>query len=871
MKKFLLKTSLAIATLLASFTASAHDFVVDGIYYNAGTTTAWVTFSGANSGTVDDEYSGIVTIPETVTYNGSTYNVTDIEVEAFKDCDNVTEITIPKSISKIGYNAFSGCSNLNTVNFNATNCHTMGYEYGSTFYPVFWNCPNLTTLNIGDNVTRIPNCAFYGCSGIKEVTIPEAVTEIGFYSFANCSDLYTVNFNAQKCISGGYVHYYYVFAKCASLSTLNVGENVTRIPQYLFQDCSALSTINFSNSLSIIEPYAFSGCAGLTSVIIPETTTYIGGGAFKNCTGLTSFNIPANLTNCESSVLYGCSGLTEIIVDPNNTKYCSVDGIMYSNDKTILYKYPASREGNEYTILDSVTHISHGAFENCKYLTTIIIPDNVTYIGDEAFANCEIITNFNIPSSVTEVGMNAFTNSGWYNNQADGVLYLDNWCLGYKGELLGAISINDGTRGIADGAFYNLTGLTGISIPNSVLSIGYSALSRTSITNITIPNSVTSIGSGAFSGCTQLTNATLSNSISEISNSLFYRTSIESISIPNAVTTIGEFAFQASKIKSIDIPNSVTEINQYAFSFCDSLTTVNFGSSVDTIGYFAFGGNPQFTSFNVDTNNTSFSSIDGVLFNKSQTKIIQYPKALKSEHYYIPNSVTEVASEAFYECDSISSITIPKSVEKIGYAAFNFMNGVETVTSLNPNPPYCESNFTFSIMGTATQLKVPVGSADAYSTATGWNYFYDIVEIPIVEVFTQESNATFEIPTTEGAVTYTVNVYSNEAMTQLVATTNYDAAGNIIPMSTSLELSIDGFENGIYYYDVIAKSESGETLNTYTGSFEISTSGIGSVGTDDNATEVARYDIHGRLLKEPTPGINIVKLSNGTTRKEMVK
>lgn len=108
-------------------------------------------------------------------------------------------------------------------------------------------------------------------------------------------------------------------------------------------------------------------------------------------------------------------------------------------------------------------------------------------------------------------------------------------------------------------------------------------------------------------------------------------------------------------------------------------------------------------------------------------------------------------------------------------------------------------------------------------------------------------------------------------MTQLVATTNYDATGKIIPMATSLELSIDGFEDGTYYYDVVAKSETGETLSNYTGTFEIDAAGISQVEADNNNIEIARYDIHGRKLAEPTKGINIIKMSDGSTRKEFVK
>lgn len=109
-------------------------------------------------------------------------------------------------------------------------------------------------------------------------------------------------------------------------------------------------------------------------------------------------------------------------------------------------------------------------------------------------------------------------------------------------------------------------------------------------------------------------------------------------------------------------------------------------------------------------------------------------------------------------------------------------------------------------------------------------------------------------------------------MTQLVATANYDASGAIIPMSTSLNLSISGLENGTYYYNVIAKSSTDEEVSSFTGSFEINSStGIHVIANGNEAVESARYDINGRLLSEPVEGFNIVVYSDGTTRKEFVK
>ena len=148
-------------------------------------------------------------------------------------------------------------------------------------------------------------------------------------------------------------------------------------------------------------------------------------------------------------------------------------------------------------------------------------------------------------------------------------------------------------------------------------------------------------------------------------------------------------------------------------------------------------------------------------------------------------------------------------------------------------------------------------------------YEYDGSRSPAVE--TKEQSATFAIPRVDNATEYTLNVYFDAEKTQLAKTVHYDETGKIIPMSDYIELTIDGFENGNYYYDVVAKSESGEVLNSYTGSFEIEYTGVENISINNDAVEVARYDIYGRKLNEATNGENIVQYSDGTTRKECVK
>ena len=132
-------------------------------------------------------------------------SVTSIGNYAFYYCSGLTTLIIPNSITTIGDFAFTECSNLTTVNFNATNCTKMGHVDGVSAYPVFYKCPNLTTINIGNNVTNIPVLAFAFCTGLTEITIPSSVNSIGDYAFNTCSSLTSVtNLNPMpQTISAG--------------------------------------------------------------------------------------------------------------------------------------------------------------------------------------------------------------------------------------------------------------------------------------------------------------------------------------------------------------------------------------------------------------------------------------------------------------------------------------------------------------------------------------------------------------------------------------------------------------------------------------------------------------------------------------------
>jgi uncharacterized repeat protein (TIGR02543 family) len=240
-----------------------------------------------------------------------------------------------------------------------------------------------------------------------------------------------------------------------------------------------------------------------------------------------------------------------------------------------------------------------------------------------------------------------------------------------------------------------------ITIPSQidgkpVTSIGSGAFHGcSSLTSITIPNSVTIIGNIAFDWCKKLTQINVdkaNTTYSSVNGVLFNKDKTElirypegkadtSYAIPNGVTSIGDWAFQScNSLTSITIPDSVTSIGTMAFEDCSSLTSITIPDSVTSIDRHAFFVCRKLNQINVDTANTAYSSVNGVLFNKEKTKLIRYPEGKADTSYSIPDGVTSIGNSAFYGCSNLTSITIPDGVTIIDINAFQYCRSLTSIT-----------------------------------------------------------------------------------------------------------------------------------------------------------------------------------------------
>ena len=739
MKTNLLKSFLlALIVAMLPQLASAYDFIVDGIAYDISfnNTSVSVT-SGGN-------YEGVINIPSSVTYSGKTYTVKTIGYRAFDGCTGLTSVTIPNSVTLIGNSAF-------------------------------YHCDGLTSVNIPNSVTYIGNFAFAWCTSLthiySEIEDPSTVTLQGSNIFENVSKFYGKLFvpsgtsdiyrqtDQWKDFSNILEDYFYIDGImyglineddiCASvIETLNSGSII--IP-------NSISYNGTTYPVTEISDMAFKDCKDLTSVTIPNSVTEIGYKAFYNCTDLTSVNIPNSVTTIANSVFYNCSSLTSIDI-PNSVTSIEIYAFQNCSGLTSI------------DIPNSVTSIGYHAFKDCSGLTSITIGNSVTSIGEGTFSDCNNLTeihcgitqpiiidentfsNYNaallVPKDAVELyraadvwkdftliaedgedylwpGTTFIVDGIKYevNNYGTELIVLSN---NYSGDIVipATASYNGAclpVRIIGSYAFKDCTGLTSVTIPNSVTSIGLDAFRNcTGLTSVEIPNSVTSIGFNAFYKCTGLTSVTISNSLTSIESLTFGGCSgLTSVTLPNSLIKIGNYAFhECTGLTSVTIPNSVKTIGGASFWGCTSLTSLNIGDSVTFIGNGAFNGCTSLTSV------------------------------------IIPNSVKYIDQNAFQLCTGLTSLIIGTSVSSIGQWAFRGCSALATIHSWIRNVSINYGSGIFSGVPTSTcALYVPRNCLSSYQSTNPWSEFTNIFETALAtDITLNKSELSLEAGSSETLV-----------------------------------------------------------------------------------------------------------------------
>ena len=549
-----------MAMLLCSVVTIAHDFEVDGIYYNitdATNLTVEVTYKGSNYSSYKDEYIEAVIIPSTISYNGNVYSVTSIGNSAFRSCFNLSRVEIPSSITNIGEYAFYGCGLRNLE---------IGNSVTNIGRNAFRGCYLLTNIKIPDSVINIESNAFYDCFGLKSIVIGRNVTVIGSSAFSSCSNLRTIiNLSSLAITKGstsnGSVAYYaykvvsnpnaiegdFVFSIIDGVNTLMayigddteivlpdsyrgeyyiIGEkafytnltatsfvipdNVISIGEYAFFNCKLLENITIPNSVTNIGDYAFRQCSKLKSITLPNTLRSLGYEIFYDCIELESIEIPNSITSIEEMAFYNCSCLKNVTIGSNVT---SIGKYAFASCETL----------ENVKMSSSVTKIEECAFSGCEALTSIVIPSGVTSLGRRIFEGCKNLktiinlsslqfiissdNNSHMPSYADIIKIDA-PNGSIEGDFVFGIIEGTNTLcgyLGYESEIILPKNYKGEGYRIGENAIYNNELVIKVIIPNGVMGIGDHAFYGCSnLADISIPASVTNIASWAFGNCSNL-------------------------------------------------------------------------------------------------------------------------------------------------------------------------------------------------------------------------------------------------------------------------------------------------------------------------------------------------------------------------------
>ena len=650
--------------------------------------------------------------------------------------------------------SFQGCTNLQVINLD-----------GITRFPVsvFQNCNKLVKYNgidssdgvltFSEGTTQIAANAFDN-TNIEEIYFPDTLTFIGLRTFQGNPNLTKIHFGlgtveiTQYAFNGCPV----VGIDIKNLNTWVQSPNIITSPMdnqeghtngVLYENGVPVTSWVCPPTILNINRNTFFADTVLTSVIIPEGVTSIGSYAFAYCTGLTAIQLPKSLISVD-----GFSNCTNLVIDDIDLPNLSTIG------------------GNAFTYckvrrvsnLGSITAVR--GFAGCSILSSVVLPSTCTQILADAFRNCSSLTQININSNTSKIEGGAFGGcsslSKFHNNENAGVINLPN--------LTGALG---------GGAFEN-TLVTHVVSLGSIESMGLTVFRGcTNLVEISIPSTVKNIYHNCFSGASALervnitsldawmdidfTDVGTSNPLENAHHLYLNGTEIENLVIPSTKTQIKTLTFAGGAFQTVTIPNTITNIGTKAFFNCRNLVIPDLNlPNLLTLGNYAFGSATDNGGVKIETI-TDLGSIskipDGCFRNCSSLTSVTLPSTLNTIGDYsfgkctslssltIPSSVTKLGNETFNNCTSLTNVTIPNSVTSMGYSCFFGCTGLTTVITSNTqigNMAFysCRNLSSFTCLavdpptlGTSVfnnsnlVIYVPAQSVDAYKTATNWSNY----------------------------------------------------------------------------------------------------------------------------------------------------
>ena len=907
----------------------AYDAKINDIYYDFNGSEATVTFFEKNNN--QNAYTGAVTIPATVTHEGTTYDVTSIGWWAFANCQGLTSVSIPNSVTSIESSAFVWCSGLTSINIPSSVKSIGSYAFSK--------CKGLTSVAIPEGVDSIARWAFYECDALTSVSLPASLKSVGEHAFHGCESLTKAEYVSLESLCSidfqwlgnplYYAHHLYIAG--TEVTNLVIPAGVKKVGNYAFHGGSNLKSIDFGSTVETIGAWAFAGCYGITSntCTIPNCVKEIEDCAFYNTNfhfvsigaGMEKFGLSifdndiddVNIDVCKPSIAYWL-----IDVDANKPAPAGYDKLMF--DANYVLNDSCKKYLNEQWIWDNakkqykITTLNYlPNLTVCPAINNIIDDNELKYVLNDAGDKCYVIGG--LPAD--ETGHVLIPGS-----------------LNYKGS---SIPVSY----VMPYSFYGCTQMESLDIAcvDSIASNAFRSCSE--LKSITISSNIASIGEDAFNGCKNVENV---------------------VSKPLKPATCTK--------TSVSAFNKTCKLILYASAQADYKKAVgwkDFGAICPTDIDRIFDTDDWKLVSNA-TNDSCY-----ILGRNEKYKEVEIPATIEYEGNTM--TISQILPYAFFKCSDITSMTM--DLETIQAGAFTGCSGLKTVTigskikTIEETAfkdckavtrfickaavaPTCGKDALKDVDKKKSRLFIPANTADDYAAADSWKDFVAVCAANFEDIFVADSisyviNADKSAYTVVGSVYFGVPVelnipetVTNEAtgvelpVTDIMPYAFFDNAeieaadiqskgtigGNAFLNSKKLVLltlgeNIDSIGDAAFtscsaldsiacmrtvpptcgkdaLKDVKKKtcrvSVPAGTLNDYKEADTWKEFGENNMiveRTDEQSEtkpltgiEEAKaalsqyrevYDLNGRRLAQPRQGINLIRMSDGTVRKVMIK
>lgn len=686
---FCIKVALATLIILAVSHVSsiAQIFQSGDLAYQINGNTAGVV-------ALMNENATDVVIPPQVAFQGKSYPITCIDVQAFKSTP-IKSVAFGDNIVRVADHAFSTCESLTKV--------VMNDALKEIEENAFEQCPLLNDVTWSQGIERIAGLAFYNCFLLdKTITFGAALKDFSSSAFRGCNNIpaYSVdaanpNFKTEEGIlfskDGTRLVIYPTGKRDSSFST---PANLKEVGDNAFRGCSNLRTITLNEGLEKIGSFAFASDY-ITSMTIPASVTSIGDAPFLLCFDFNDLQIAEGNTNFEINSYYLYDKIRNRILQIVKTLPRGVN-IPAGTESIGQYTF-YHQEMSRLILPSSLKQVDMCAFVGCDKLTEVICREGLEEIGRMAFQECGALKTFKFPLTLRKIGKQAF-------------------CFD---EMLAEANLPDALDYLDMSAFLGCSRLKKASIPGNLSYFGSSVFyGCPELTDCQIAEGLTAIPEQTFNFCYKLANVNIPSTVESIGRSAFYGTAIRQIEFPQALKRIDYLAFSSSQLQRVVIPDGVEEIAAHAFSWCSLLESFTFGKSVKVLR-------------------------DHVLHKEDNLSEV-----------IIPEGAEVLEDYAISFAPKITSLTLPSTVSSIGESSLCSLS-LSELTVLNPEPPtvseYALSDAEDRNVYEVCTLKVPEESISEYSNAEVWKDFIHITaEDSGVETVSPDEPIVKEIYTLDG-------------------------------------------------------------------------------------------------------------------------